>query len=240
MSVFLLATGVQAGEKRFRLAAQSGLSETGFLKYLLPRFSLKTGVRIEIVASFDDADAAFAADGSGAAVFERGGAVWRFEIIGGNAHAARFADWLQSDVGRRTIAGYRVDGVQLFTPPEILAQATDAGPVVGDAELGLQLATQNCARCHVVSEETRMGTIGSTPSFFVLRTFADWEGRFRSFFARKPHPAFTQIEGVTDPFPVDRPSPIYPLQITLDDLDAIVAYVAQVEPADLGAPIQHQ
>ncbi len=39
------------------------------------------------------------------------------------------------------------------------------------------------------------------------------------------------------PFDESRPSPIVPLRITLDDLDAILAYVATIEPAQLsGAP----
>ena len=34
------------------------------------------------------------------------------------------------------------------------------------------------------------------------------EDRFDAFYTLAPHPAFTQIDGVTDPFPIDRPSPI--------------------------------
>ena len=55
-----------------------------------------------------------------------------------------------------------------------------------------------------------------------------------------PHPAFTQVADVTPPFHEERPPPIIPVEMTLDDLQAILAYVAALEPADLGAPIRHQ
>ena len=63
---------------------------------------------------------------------------------------------------------------------------------------------------------------------------------FQAFYVLAPHPAFTQIKDVTEPFPIDLPSPIAPMEITLDDLEAILAYVAEMPPADLGAPIQHK
>jgi hypothetical protein len=85
-----------------------------------------------------------------------------------------------------------------------------------------------------------MNAIGSTPSFAVLRALPDWGARFQGFFALNPHPAFTQVADVTDPFPIDRPPPIIPVEITLDDLEAILAFVAAMEPADLGAPLLHQ
>ena len=85
-----------------------------------------------------------------------------------------------------------------------------------------------------------MNAMGSTPSFAVLRTMPDWAARFQSFYALKPHAAFTQVEDVTAPFPINRPSPIVPVEVTLDEVEAILAYVAEMTPADLGAPIQFQ
>ena len=72
------------------------------------------------------------------------------------------------------------------------------------------------------------------------RTLPGWLKRFEGFYALKPHGAFTQVADVTPPFNPARPSPIVPIEMTLDDLDAILAYVATVAPADLGAPIQSQ
>lgn len=85
-----------------------------------------------------------------------------------------------------------------------------------------------------------MSGIGSAPSFAVMRSFADWDSRFSAFFALKPHPAFTQVEGVTDPFPPELPPAIAPIELTLEELEAIVAYVAALPPADLGKPLEHQ
>ena len=108
------------------------------------------------------------------------------------------------------------------------------------ARAGLVASRVHCVRCHVISEDTRMTSIDSTPSFFLLRAFDDWEYRFQVFYILNPHPAFTQVEGVTEPFPISRPSPIVPVEMTVDEVEAIVAYVAGLEPADLGAPLQHQ
>ncbi|KKL96084.1 hypothetical protein LCGC14_1848020 [marine sediment metagenome] len=82
-----------------------------------------------------------------------------------------------------------------------------------------------------------MKGLGSTPSFALLRVFDDWQQRFTEFHALNPHPAFTLIDEVSPPFDPDRQPGIAPLRMTLDDLDAIIAYVATMEPADLGAPM---
>jgi len=103
--------------------------------------------------------------------------------------------------------------------------------------LGEKLSLYHCGRCHRVSERNRMGGIGSTPSFRLLRSFEDWEGRFWAFYALKPHPAFTQIDGITEPFHEEHPSPIHPVMMTQEDLEAIVAFVRGIEPADLGGPL---
>jgi hypothetical protein len=73
-----------------------------------------------------------------------------------------------------------------------------------------------------------------------MRGFSNWRARFAGFFAINPHPSFTIIEDVTEPFDQTRPPPIVPLEMTLDDLDAILAFVSRIAPADLGAPLQYQ
>ncbi|MEL6577103.1 MAG: hypothetical protein AAFQ81_14560 [Pseudomonadota bacterium] len=102
---------------------------------------------------------------------------------------------------------------------------------------GEKFATYVCGRCHVVSERTRMGGIGSTPSFMALRGFPDWEERFRVFYALMPHPSFTQVEGITPPFPPERPPHIHPVELTEADLERLVEYVRALEPLDLGGTI---
>ncbi len=224
-----------------RLAAPPALIESGLLKYVLPRFSLKTGIRIELVSPDAAAQIVLAPDADGPRVFTGPDATWRMGLAApDDADAARFADWLLSDIGQRTVTAYERDGSAPFSLPakaeiEVAPVSYDGDPVVGEA-----LSVLHCARCHAVSEATRMNAIGSSPSFFVLRAMRDWDMRFAAFYALNPHPAFTQIKDVTPPFPINRPSPIVPLEMTIDDLDAILAYVAGMPPADLGAPIRHQ
>lgn len=224
-----------------RLAAPPALVDTGLLKYVLPRFSLKTGVRIKIVPPGAAAQIVLAPDADGPPVFTGPNATWRMGLAQpDNADAARFADWLLSEIGQRTVTAYERDGTAPFSLPakakvEIAPVSYDGDPVAGKA-----LSVLHCARCHAVSEATRMNAIGSSPSFFVLRAMRDWDMRFAAFYALNPHPAFTQIEDVTPPFPINRPSPIVPVEMTIDELDAILAYVSGMTPADLGAPIRHQ
>jgi len=92
----------------------------------------------------------------------------------------------------------------------------------------------------VVDNQTRMSGIGSTPSFAVLRSLPDWDSRFAAFFALNPHPAFTIIPDVTPAFTAQRPSPIVPITLSLDELEAILAYAASIAAADLGGALVHQ
>lgn len=110
-------------------------------------------------------------------------------------------------------------------PPPVQAQ---------DYAQGEKLTLVNCGRCHVVSPKNRMGGIGSTPSFAALRTFPDWEDRMKAFWTLRPHPSFTQIDGITEPFPEDRPAHVHPVTLTLDEVAEIVEYARSIEPADLG------
>lgn len=82
-----------------------------------------------------------------------------------------------------------------------------------------------------------MNAIGSTPSFALMRSFADWEARFRAFYTLKPHPAFTQVADVTAPFDEKLPSPIAPVEMTLEEIETMLVFVEGIEPANLGAPL---
>ena len=225
----------------FRLAAPAELIETGFLKYVLPRFSLKTGVPIELVAAPAQAEAELAAAGDGQPVFTGPRHRWRLRLHAGTHEGARdFADWLTSEIGQRTITGFKREGVAVFSLPEQAEAEVAEVSFQGDAAAGAQLSALHCGRCHAITPGGAMNDIGSTPSFAVLRALRDWDARFESFYVRNPHPAFTQIAEVTLPFPVNRPSPIIPVEMTIEELEAILAFVSGMKPADLGAPIQHQ
>lgn len=228
----LFAGQALAQDKSFTLAAPDELVETGFLKHLLPRFSLKTGVRITVSSA--PADASFGSEGI--PVFQSDEVVWHFEKAKG-PHTDAFLDWLLSDVGKRTIAGFKVEGVALFDPNVQVTAAAAADELTGDAVLGEKISLAQCGRCHVVNETNRMNAIGSSPSFALMRGFPDWQDRFLAFFALKPHPSFTQVADVTEPFPEHLPSPIAPIEVTLEQIEAITAYVGSLEPADLGAPL---
>lgn len=230
----VLVGPVHAQEKSFTLQAPEALVETGFLKHLLPRFSLKKGIRVTLT---DDgaADARLGADGM--AVFRDDATVWHLSKTDGPFTDA-FQDWLVSDIGKRTIEAFKRDGAPIFSADVGVAEVAAVVEITGDVELGERVALTQCGRCHVVNEKNRMNAIGSTPSFGLMRNFADWQQRFEAFYALRPHGAFTQVRDVTPPFPDNLPPPIAPIEVTLDDIAAITAYVGSIAPADLGAPIQ--
>ncbi|MEP2028632.1 MAG: cytochrome c [Paracoccaceae bacterium] len=229
-----------AQDKIIRLIIPEALETTGFPRYFLPRFSLKTAIRIKRVGENEAADLALNTQGQGAAVFQGPDVLWHLNVVNDTPDVQRFVTWLASDVGSRTITGFQPEGVALFARPTVEEPEEDAIAISGDAALGEKLSLTNCGRCHVINETNRMKAIGSTPSFALLRTFEDWDSRFQSFYVLKPHPSFTQVKDVTDPFDPARPSPIVPLKVTTDEIDAILAYVATIAPADLGAPLQNQ
>lgn len=228
-----------AQDKTFVLAVPKALEDSGLAQHLTPRFALKHGVRITRVLAEDGTAADASLGDSGRPVFQGLDQVWHYEA-GSNPYAAEFGDWLRSDVGKRTVEGFQPDGTALFTTAIKTETKVVELTYDGDAKAGADLSLEKCGRCHVVGDINRMKAIGSTPSFAVLRTLQDWELRFAGFYALKPHPAFTQIQDVTDPFDPSRPSPISPITLTLDDLESIIAFMAEVAPADLGAPIQSQ
>jgi mono/diheme cytochrome c family protein len=234
-----LVQGVQAEEARsFRLRVAPELESSGLMAHLLPRFALKTGRRAELVQGEADITILPEGNGRGIRLMARDGRGFALERQGDNPAAGVFTDWITSDIGKRTIEAFvPTDG------PVFLATVTEAPSVEitfdGDPVLGATLAAQHCARCHVVRQGEGVG-IGSTPSFPALRALPNWAERALSFYVLNPHPAFMQIADVTPAFDPLRPPPIVPVELTLDQVEAIQAFIATLEPADLGAPIQMQ
>lgn len=109
-----------------------------------------------------------------------------------------------------------------------LAFAPAMSHAAGNPEKGQSISQQHCARCHVVGDYNRMGGIGSTPSFQLLRGMPDWRERFETFYARRPHPVHVRAEGL--PRLTDLPPNATPFTITLEDVDNIVAFVEQMPP----------
>jgi len=232
--MFLLPLPAFAQDKAFNLSVPQELVQTGLIDYILPRFSLKTGVRITIT---DNAETALG--DAGTPVFKGPERLWHLSPVDAPA-AVRFQDWLLSDIGKRTIEAFEADGTAPFSADVTEAVVEAAVQIEGDAVAGKALSLKKCGRCHVVAAENRMDAIGSSPSFALMRTFDDWQRRFEDFYVLRPHPAFTQVTGITPPFDPSLPSPIEPIVVAEEDIQAILAYVATVPPADLGAPIHSQ
>jgi hypothetical protein len=224
--------------KEVRVFVEPDLVESGLFKYLAPRFTLKTQVRL-ILSEQLDAQVVIAVS-EGRPIVQRGEIIWAVQLMDGeHLGAKRFVDWLQSEVAQSTILAFTPKKGDTFVIPEVHDSNEQVANFTGDAALGLQVAQAQCSRCHVV-DDNRMNAIGSTPSFFALRTLADWPQRMSGFYLLNPHPAFTVVQDVTDPFDPNRPPPIVPIQVTLDQIEALLAYMQGLQPADLGAPIEHQ
>ena len=219
------------------LTAPDKVVRSGLLKHILPRFSLKTSVRIQLT----DVDGVLQITDTapGDPVFQYDDVIYYLRATDA-PKPQRFRDWMLSDIGKRTIESFQIDGANPFSANFEVVEVEEAPDFDGDAALGADLALTHCGRCHVVGPKNKMNGLGSTPSFAVLRTFPDWADRFQQFYVLKPHGAFTQIADVTEPFSPERPPPIVPVEMTLDDLEAILAFVAATPAADLGAPLQLQ
>ena len=83
MRIFILIFGLWAGmasaeePRGFLLSVPNELADVGLLDHLLPRFTLKTGRRAEVVSGA--ADVAIVAGGD-APAFGRGDKVWSVEV----------------------------------------------------------------------------------------------------------------------------------------------------------------
>ena len=269
LPALVLLFSVQSAEaqtRRIKVVSDDAAAGTGVWAFVLPRFSLKTGISVELIvaenarvsemAMAGEADVFIAAGASGGAwrgvMFEgdpdtgSGEAIHYAAVLADptlHAQASRpwaekFMAWMMSDIGQRTIASFRRDGAQVFYPGAEEAKAPPPPPISGNAALGEMLALKNCGRCHVVSEKNRYGGIDSTPSFPGLRTISNWRERFEAFWTLNPHPSFTQIEGVTEPFDESRPPAIAPIRLTVDEVDDIGAFLSTIEPKDLGPALR--
>lgn len=231
---------LQADTGQITMAAPKVLTENGFLKHVLPRFTLKHRVRVTVVPVDTAADVSLLPDGAGLAVFDGAGQRWHLATADDRTEVQRFVDWLTSDIGLNTVEAFEgPDGLR-FTRATVAEEVEEALELTGDAASGLAASNLHCKRCHVVGEADRMSGINSTPSFFVLRAFPDWDERFYTFYALNPHPSFTRITDLETQLDPMHKAAIVPVDLSLEDLDDIITYVAGLEPADLGAPIQLQ
>jgi ABC-type tungstate transport system permease subunit len=104
-----------ANDRLVRLYAPDTLIETGMMRHVLPRFTLKTQVHVELVPTVEAADMVWGTDG--VALFQQDETIWKVALRDApNAGTTRFADWLSSEIGQRTILGFSQDGTPLFWP----------------------------------------------------------------------------------------------------------------------------
>ena len=214
--------------------------ESGFHKQILPRFKFKHRINVAPVTE-GDADMTFGEAGN--RMFQEiDGAVIRLDILTEDAarieQARTFRDWLKSGPGKAAIEGFAPDGTQVYTTEQAAVVVTTKETFDGDTATGSRLALVHCGRCHVVDERNRMGGIGSTPSFAALRGRSNWSDLFRAFYLHNPHPSFTQVDGVTEPFDPNKQIHVAPVEITLEEIEAITAFVATIEPKALGRPVK--
>ena len=231
----VLTTIAAFAQDAVRLSVPPEMIESGFTKHILPRFKFKHRVALDAVTE-EAALALTTEGGQGTRVFDAadGTAYWlRGE---GPAHDT-FRDWLKSTPGLAAVTSFQVAGQPQYAAPQKQVVVAAPTQVEGDAQLGARLALVHCGRCHVVDDRNRMGGIGSTPSFAALRGRAGWQDLFLAFWSANPHPSFTQIPGLTEPFGADRPTHIAPVEITLEEIDAITAFVGGLEAKDLGKPV---
>lgn len=98
----------------------------------------------------------------------------------------------------------------------------------GDLANGTKIAESHCQRCHVVSEANKFTGIMSTPSFMMMvNNMEDWEERFQTFFARRPHGVHVRIEGI--PPPTALPPNAAEFEMTLKDVEDIVEYARSLK-----------
>ena len=235
-AAFAALCGVPAGAQELTLRMPPDMVASGFDKQILPRFKFKHRVGVTPVTE-GEADMAFGDEG--ARVFRTiGGEEVRLDIATTAPEAELFLDWLRSDPGIAAVESFEVDGAPVYTAAVAVEEVEAEESFDGDTEAGARLALVHCGRCHVIDDRNRMGGIGSTPSFEAMRGRPDWPKLFLAFYAENPHPSFTQVEGVTEPFGPDRQVHIAPVEITLEEIEAITAFVATLAPKELGNAVQ--
>ena len=244
MVVLATFCAASAAAQDLTLRMPAPMLESGFDKQILPRFGFKHRIRVAPVAE-GDADMVLSSEPGGFRIMvDSEDRVWFLSILTeegeAKAKAVTFLDWLQSVPGKAAIESFAPDGAPVYSTEVKVVVVQREEVFDGDTEQGARLALVHCGRCHVVDERNRMGGIGSTPSFAALRGRENWSDLFRAFFVHNPHPSFTQVAGVTEPFDPNRQIHVAPVEITLDEIEAITAFVDTIEPKDLGRPVQSQ
>lgn len=121
--------------------------------------------------------------------------------------------------------------MRCFFPILTVAMFLCGAVFAGDVSKGRAVAIEHCARCHVVGDLNKFGGIGSTPSFQAIAGMEDGEERFRTFYARRPHPNFVRVPDL----PRFSKAPPYAIPFTVTEarIDDLMAFVATLEAKDM-------
>lgn len=232
----IFSTSLRA-EEVLTLRLPPEMVENGFAKHLLPRFTLRSRIRVDPVQGEAGAMAGLAVGGGLPVFMDQAGQVFHLVFLdaGMTAEIQSFADWLQSGPGRAAIEAFPIGGTPLYRPVAVQEDAEKHPTFDGDAARGLALAKLHCQRCHVVDPSKPFAGIGSSPSFAAMRSFMDWEQQFSKFYMANPHRGLITVKDVATPREV---VPIAPIVLTLEQIDDILSYVNSLTPKDLGAPLQ--
>ena len=211
------------------------------VQYVIPRFSLKTRIRFDQVESAGDIQLVTERPETGAEVLKLvSGETVYITAVGGAVESSdyrAFVDWLVSEPGRATIADFElmVSRSRFRRPPRKLLRIEMV--IVGNIDHGRELSSDHCRRCHKVDRADKYAGIDNAPSFHAMRTFDDWYIRFSRFYAVSPHKALISVEGSG----IEKNRAlitIAPIDLQMDDINDIVAFVNSLTPLDLGKPIQ--
>jgi len=239
--VFVAAPGVFASD--FRVFIPDVWRDAGLDRHLFPRFAFKSQMRL--IATENEATAAFGFqlappgdDGVQIANLDE----LPVSLIPSDPDARdammQFSGWLSSGPGRSALLDFRIDGEPIFSVPTKPIEEAPALVLTGDPARGKALSEMHCARCHVVDRAKPFGAIGNSPSFHAMKSFEDWLPTFSNFYNANPHRALIAIESIRDPHTDQRPVHIARIQLSLDDVVDILAFVGTLEALDLGAPVQ--
>ena len=211
------------------------------VQYVIPRFSLKTRIRFDQVGSAGDIQLVTKQPKTGAEVLQLvSGETVYITAFGGAVESSdyrAFVDWLVSEPGRATIADFELDGQQIAIPTAAVEAAPIEMVIVGNLDHGRELSRDHCRRCHKVDRADKYAGIDNAPSFHAMRSFDDWYIRFSRFYAVSPHKALISVEGSG----IEKNRAlitIAPIDLQMDDINDIVAFVHSLTPLDLGKPIQ--
>ena len=212
-----------------------------FDKHILPRFKFKTQIVINALDTIKNTDASIGVKEEGISVFsDLNDVIYKIEKKTTDAEKLkkidRFIDWLKSSSGISAVEGFQINGAPIFKA--ILIEKKEIKEFIfdGDSKNGLIISQKHCKRCHVVDDNVFAG-IDSSPSFQAMRSFEDWEERFRAFWTVSPHLNVISIKDVHEAGSNLSPVVIAPIELTLEEVDDILSYVSKLKPKDLGKPI---